>query len=317
MKKMLILLMALAILAPAFADDAKVLPKGVLRLTFVFASNSFDESYGDDGELGPGAGYGEVTALVLGTALEYGVTDQIAAAVQWTPAYVVSSSFENDPVPTSDANANGLADLFIGAKVQIIGAKGFIPNEMFRLAFAAGALVPLDNPDWQAEVDHALAAEDYKVNSPSTQAIGLGFRAYFDWVINKMFYLNLYNQTIFYLPVTKGAFEVPVVTENEYEYGYKLTFEVEPHFDYSFSDKVSVSAGVPVTFTMGPQLEIDGAPSATNPEYYILSVSPSASVFVMAFIPFELKAGYTLPLLGKNSAAASTLVFQLKTFLKF
>ncbi len=315
MRKVLTLLLVLAALAPAFADDAKVLPKGVFRLSFVFARNAFNQEFNDDGDL-VDSGYGEVTALTVGTAVEFGVTDQITAAVQWAPAYIFSSSFENDPVPTSDANANGLADLFVGAKFQIIGANGFIPNETFRLAFAPGVLIPLDNPDWQAEVNHALAAEDYKVSSPSTQAIGLGFRAYFDWVLNKMFYLNLYNQTIFYLPVTKGAFEVPVVTENEYAYGYKLIFEAEPHFDYSFSDKVSVSVGVPVTFTMTPDYEVDGsvvADTATS----LLTASPSASVFVMAFMPFEFKAGYTLPILGQGTSAASTLVLQLKTFLKF
>jgi hypothetical protein len=66
---------------------------------------------------------------------------------------------------------------------------------------------------------------------------------------------------------------------------------------------------------MTPETEVDGVglDNAGN----ILTVSPSASIFVMAFIPFELKAGYTLPILGTNKDAASTLVFQLKTFLKF
>ena len=35
------------------------------------------------------------------------------------------------------------------------------------------------------------------------------------------------------------------------------------------------------------------------------------------FMPFEFKAGYTLPILGQGTSAASTLVIQLKTFLKF
>ncbi len=316
MKKFLVLLLVLAALAPAFADDAKVLPKGVFRLSFVFARNSYDQNYNGDGELVANPA-GEVAALALGTAIEFGVSDQITAAVQWTPAWVFSSSLEN----VANANANGLADLFVGAKIQIMGANGYIPNETFRLSFAPGVLIPLDNPDWDAEVANAIGGDEFKISSPSIQALGLGFRAYFDWVLSKMFFLNFYNQTIFYMPVTKSAF-VPgapptVAPEMEYKYGYKLTFEAEPHFDYSFSDKVSVSVGVPVTFTMGPQLEIDGTPSATNPEYYILSASPSASVFVMAFMPFEFKAGYTLPILGQSTSAPSTLVLQLKTFLKF
>ncbi len=311
MKKFLVLLLVLAALAPAFADDAKVLPKGVFRLSFVFASNTYDESYDANGDLAA-ATYGEISALSLGTAVEFGITDQITAAIQWTPAYVVSSTVETPPVP-GDANVNGLMDLFVGAKFQILGANGFIKNDIFRVAFAPGALIPLpDNTDWAAEFANAIGGDPYKLASPSIQAMGLGFRAYFDWVLSKMFYLNLYNQTIFYLPVTKAGF---ATAEAEYEYGYKLTFEVEPHFDYSFSDKVSVSVGVPATFTMKPEVVVGGV--GQDNASYILTASPSASVFVMTFIPFEFKAGYTLPLLGKNADAASTLVLQLKTFLKF
>ena len=94
MKKLVFMLMALAVLAPGFADDAKVLPKGVFRLSFVFARNAFDESYDASGDLVPSA-YGEVEALTVGTAVEFGVTDQITAAIQWTPAWVFSSSFRS------------------------------------------------------------------------------------------------------------------------------------------------------------------------------------------------------------------------------
>lgn len=311
MKKFLVLLLVLAALAPAFADDAKVLPKGVFRLSFVFASNAYDQVFDDNGDLIDNP-TGEVTALALGTAIEFGVTDQITAAVQWTPAWVFSSSIEAVP----DANANGLADLFLGAKIQVLGSNGLISNENLRFAFAPGLLLPLDDPDWAQEVANMMGGDEYKVQSPSIRAIGLGFRAYFDWVLSKMFFLNLYNQTIFYLPVTKIDSLSTYPTESEFAYGYKLTFEAEPHFDYSFSDKVSVSVGVPVTFTMTPDYEVDGvvvADSATS----LLTASPSASVFVMAFMPFEFKAGYTLPILGQGTSAASTLVLQLKTFLKF
>lgn len=315
MKKALFILLALALLAPAFADDAKVLPAGVFRTSFVFARNAYDQAYDADGDLIPNPGVGAVSALTLGAAIEFGITDQITGALQWTPAYVISSSFENNPYGTGELNANGFMDLFVGAKLQILGAKGFIQNETFRLAFAPGVLIPIpDNTDWLAEAAKIGGAEDIKIASPSDQAIGLGFRAYFDYVISKMFFVNLYNQTIFYLPVNLTSLSSPV-TEEEYKYGYKLTFEVEPHFDYSFSDKVSVSAGVPLTLTMKPESTVDGA--TLDPASHILTVSPSASIFVMAFIPFELKAGYTLPLLGQNTSAASTLVLQLKTFLKF
>ena len=273
--------------------------------------SAFDEVYDANGDTQANP-QGAVSAMVLGTAIEYGVTDQITAAVQWAPGYVFSSSIENDPVPGAQAHAKGLADLFIGAKFLIVGENGYVKNDNIRVAFAPGMMIPLEDPDYAAELARALGGEDYKVASPSLQAVGLGFRAYFDWVLSKMFYINLYNQSIFYLPVTKDAFGAP---EAEYEYGYSLTFEVEPHFNYALSDKVNIGIGVPVNYNMKPEVVVNG--TGLGNESYILTINPGASVFVMAGLPFEIKGSYSMPLAGKNSNVASALAFQVKAFLKF
>ncbi|HSV56586.1 MAG TPA: hypothetical protein VLH39_05695, partial [Magnetospirillaceae bacterium] len=168
--------------------------------------------------------------------------------------------------------------------------------------------------DWVEEAAAAGAGDEFKISSPSLRAVGLGFRAYFDWVISELFFLNLYNQTIFYLPVEKDNILTPGV-ENEYEDGYSLTFEIEPHFNYALSDSLSVSAGVPLTWTMRPETVIDGV--GNDEPFSLLTVSPSVSAFVMTTLPIELEVGYTLPLAGRNAPAAGTLVVQLKTFLRF
>lgn len=322
MRKLLTLLLVLAILAPAFADDAKVLPKGVFRTYFVFASDASDQAYGSDGEKQDSA---EMSSLSLGVAVEYGVTDQISAAIQWTPAYIFNSKIDPSPlaggippfVPPlpGDVNFDGLADLFVGAKVQILGPDGFVPNEAMRFALALGALIPLDNPDWDEETTAALGGDDYKISSPSNQAVGLGFRLYFDYILSEMFFLNLYNETIFYLPTEQASILAPT-TEVEYKYGYKATFEFEPHFEYPLGDGFTVSAGLPATFVMTPEVVEDGVGDGLPT--YILKLNPNVSAFIMTpILPIEVKASYAFPLLGKNTSASSTLVFQLKAYLKF
>lgn len=318
MRKVLTLLLVLTILAPAFADDAKVLPKGVFRTYFVFASDSSDEAYDPDGEKQDSA---EMSSLSLGVAVEYGVTDQISAAVQWTPAYIFNSKIDPSPLSGApfflpgDVNFDGLADLFVGAKAQILGPDGFVPNEALRFALALGVMIPLDNPDWDEETTAALGGEDYKISSPSKQAIGLGFRLYFDYILSKMFFLNLYNETIFYLPTEQAGILTPT-TEVEYKYGYKATFEFEPHFEYPLGDGFTVSAGLPATFVMTPESKEDGV--GMDDAAYILKLNPNVSAFIMTpILPIEVKASYAFPLLGKNQSASSTLVFQLKAYLKF
>lgn len=308
MRKVLILLLALTILAPVFADDAKILPKGVFRTYFVFASDTADKAYDEDGDKQDTE---EISSLSLGVAVEYGVTDQITAAMQWTPAYIFSSSIEG----MDTANFNGLMDLFVGAKAQILGPEGFVPNEAMRFALALGVMIPLDNPDWEEEFDNMIGGDDFKISSPSNQAFGLGFRLYFDYILSEMFFLNLYNETIFYLPTEQASVFAPT-TEVEYKYGYKATFELEPHFEYPLGDAVTLNAGLPATFVMTPETEADGV--GMDNAAYILKLNPSVSAFVVTpILPIEVKASYAFPLLGKNTSASSTLVFQLKAYLKF
>ena len=107
-----------------------------------------------------------------------------------------------------------------------------------------------------------------------------------------------------------------VGTDAEIEYGYDLTLEVEPHFEKMIADGFRLGIGVPATLTMSPETKEDG--TGQDDESYLLTVGPNVSLFLMNFfIPTELKVGYTLPLLGKNDDALNTIVFQVKTYMKF
>ena len=85
----MLLLLALVVIGTAlFADDALVLPKGVMRvrLTNTYALwirlTMIPESLQDDRE---------VKMDILGAAFELGMTDQITLGIQWAPGYTVWS----------------------------------------------------------------------------------------------------------------------------------------------------------------------------------------------------------------------------------
>ncbi len=272
------------------------------------ANNSFDEMYDEDGDT-VDAPLGETSVWATGIALEYGITDQITAALQWTPAWVFSSSLEN----ADDANLNGLADLFIGAKVQIIGPNAFVTNDSMRFAAAAGILVPVTQYDADDELEAMMDGDEYTLAPPSNQAFGYGFRLYYDYLITDSFWINLYNETIFYAPVDKKEFGG---AEKEYKYGYDLTLEIEPHYDYKVNDTLTLSAALPFTYNMMPESEEDGV--GQDDESNLLTIGPNVSAFWTGGpLPLELEVGYALPLMGKNDAAAKTFSVIFKSYMKF
>ena len=119
MKRILVLILLVTVASFAFADDALVLPKGVLR-TYVTGAYGFATSYYDqDGEKQDMAGLYEGYKIInLGGALEFGVTDWVSAAVQWAPGWNLWSEFDKPTFPLDDnARANGPFDIFAGAKI--------------------------------------------------------------------------------------------------------------------------------------------------------------------------------------------------------
>ncbi|MDR2552274.1 MAG: hypothetical protein LBD31_03790 [Treponema sp.] len=204
MKKLLTFVLVAAVLGgAAFADDAKVMPKMVGRVylapTFSFAPGGYDkdgsyEKYDD----------GSVKLFNLGLAVEYGVIDWITAAVQWAPGWTPWSdtSAVTAPLGFDDSNVNGVADLFVGAKIQFLGPKAPLVTETFRAAIAPGVIIPLPGPDFPAEFKEAAQGNKATLSSMDNHVFATGARLYFDWQINDKFFINLYNETLVY-PVKK------------------------------------------------------------------------------------------------------------------
>ncbi|MDR0402200.1 MAG: hypothetical protein LBH35_01270, partial [Treponema sp.] len=209
MKKVVFFALALILASGAvFGDDAKAMPKMVGRLwiapTFAFAPGAYDT----DGDYNTyGSGDGELKMFNLGFALEYGIIDWITAAIQWAPGVTVWSEVDNAQLKTfgSSVNVNGVADLFVGAKIQIAGEKAPLKTDRVRLALGPGVKIPLPGQDFADQVVNAGTGDAVTAANVDKHVFGLGARVYFDYIFNEHFFINLYNETIFY-PV-KGAID--------------------------------------------------------------------------------------------------------------
>jgi hypothetical protein len=305
---------------PLFADDALVLPAGVLRAYVVPAYAWADKQYDNDGkakdiEIVPGT-TDKVSLFNLGFAAEYGVTDWLTAAVQWTPGWYAWSDIKTSPSLGQNFNINGVDDLFAGAKIQIVGEKGLVANKDFRFAVAPGIKIPLPDVDWKQQQKNLAAGDDATVYSLGKHALGLGVRGFFDYVIDEMFFVNFYTEYI-YLFERKNVAVSPSLLKQDINYGYELTLELEPHFQYAIADGIRVGAGLPLTYTTTPKVKYDGI-AADDTDTTLLSLRPNVSVsFMKTFIPIEAKLQFALPLMGKNSALMNAIDLELRAYLKF
>jgi len=288
MKKLLILGLTLLVISSAlFADDAKVMPTRVGRIylapSFVYGTQYFDDegSREDSGQT--------LKVFNLGAALEYGVINWITAALQWTPGINLWSDIDKEGSDDT-INAFGVGDLFVGAKMQILGSAGLMKNDNLRLAFALGVKVPLPGPDYEDQFKNMMAGDAYTGGNVDRHVLGLGLRTYFDYIINDNFFINFYNQFIYFpmkgdlekaglaeyatlymtnanLAATSAALGIPNHSiDGEVSYGYDLTFELEPVFSIPVAPGTIFSAGLPINYQTFPGKKYDFSASGPSEE---------------------------------------------------
>jgi hypothetical protein len=320
MRKVLVFLLLAAIAIPIFADDALVLPAGVLRLYVVPVYAMADKMYDNSGkaqDIAFGLATAKLSLFNLGFAAEYGVTDWMSAALQWTPGWYAWSDLALTPSLPVNFNVNGYDDLFAGAKIQIVGEKGLVENKQFRFAVAPGVKIPLADVDWEQQQKNLVAGDDTTITSLAKHALGVGARGYFDYVIDDMFFVNLYSEYI-YLFERKNVETNPFsLTKENINWGYELTFEIEPHFQTMIADGIQFEAGLPLTYTTTPTQQVNGV-DVPDSDTALLSIRPNVSVFFLKSpIPIEAKLQYALPIMGKNTFNISAIDLELRAYLKF
>ena len=316
MKRILILALLAAFVMPMFADDAKVLPAGVIRPTFAYINNMYDSEYDIDGDK---SDTDKVTMNILGAALEFGITDSISFAAQWVPGYTFAS--ESEATGAENLNLNGFHDLFLGAKVQILGDRGFVKNDKMRFAAALGAVIPLNTYDGAEEYTNFTGGE-YTLKSISKDAFGLGFRLYYDIIVIPDFYVNFYAQYIQYFETEKET-DVHTTAGNggnvvTYDFNpkFSLDLEIEPNYTFKFNEGNKLSIAVPLKFAYTPDYEVGGS-SIDDTSTSLFSIAPSVNFFTTALvIPMDFKVQYSIPVYGVNASASKQLIIQWKLYAK-
>ncbi|MFP3040950.1 hypothetical protein LQZ19_03905 [Treponema primitia] len=339
-----------------FADDAKVMPARLGRFylapTYAFGPGVYDwtnpstgkkesgyHSYDDDeGAL--------KSAFNLGFALEYGIIDWITGAIQWAPGVTIASDVDA-AVGTSDVNANGLADIFVGGKIQIIGENAPVKSSQLRFAVGPGVKIPLPGPDFKEQAKNATKGDDVTASNGDYHVLGAGARLYFDYLINKNFFIDLYSEFLFYpikQDLEESGFKEYKTLEGykasfanadaEVSYGYDLTFELEPAFTTTISPAKPIifTAGLPINYkyTPGKSYSVSGIPVPAYATAFekaldaiggdptqILTLKPNVSFFFLSWpLPTEFKLSYSVPVWGENLMAKHSITLQVKAYFR-
>ncbi|ULQ59284.1 hypothetical protein K7I13_12410 [Brucepastera parasyntrophica] len=322
MKRILSIGMLLAMCCTwmVFADDAKTMPARVGRF-YVAPSFSFvNGAYDDDGELDKfGDDEGAVKVFNLGFALEYGILDWLTAALQWAPGWTIWSDVDTvvNPLATDQKiNINGVYDLFLGAKIQIIGEKAPVKSSMFRLAIAPGIKIPLPGTDFDDQYENLMKGDDVTIQNADKHVFAFGGRFYFDFIIHPMFFINLYSEFIYYPVKGKADNIIYHLGDLDTEYGFDLTFELEPHFEMAF-DAGTLGIGLPLNYTMFADKKYDTVGIDDVTDASLLKLSPNiAFMLTKIALPLEFKLTYAIPLYGMNYNALNTVSLQIRLYFR-
>jgi len=313
MKRIILFLLICTLAAPLVAEEAKPRPKGMLR-TYIIPAYSFAFSEFDADAKSRDAA---VQATSLGLAVEYGLLDWLALSIHWAPLWTFWSDFEED----DNLHINGLHDIDFGVRFQLIGDKSLIADsDKIRLAASVVLRFPWVSADWKDESENFIARDDYKEVDPDKHAWGIGGRLYFDYVFTQAFFLNFYTEFIKffdkdYEDVNLDTYGDPV--HDDYNYGWDLTFEIEPTLEYALTEGVHIGASLPVNIKFTPDVSVDGT-SQNDTATYLLMFGPEISIyFPKMFIPTEFRLSYLHPLLGRNSPATHEFGLYIQSYVQF
>lgn len=351
MKKFLVLLLLVAMVAPIFADDAKVLPARIGRLYIVPAYSMWSQGFDADGEKQDNS-YGDASAFNVAAALEYGITDIISFGLKYVPGYVISTNFADSD--TLDGTGTSGAD--VGFKIQLMGPNAPMQSDTMRFAVVPGVNIPFAKYDAEAEATAMNAGDSFSAGGVSNSSLGFGLQASFDYVVSDSLYINLFSEFRGYMPAdfvqagitpyatyaasaaaAYAGYSAVIAEPGEVKYGYDLTVELDPGYDTSLGGGMNLSAGLALTYDYNPgQSFVDDYSTGLASAYdalstgieeaitdalaedsYSFTVTPNVGLFLTGLpIPMEFNLDASIPVMGKNTSASTTVLLTWKTYFK-
>ena len=340
MKKILLLVAAIMVIGPAttlFADHAKLMPENVGRVYLAPIYTSTSNVFNDDGDR-KGTTLG-MEMWNVGFAWEHGVLSWMTAAIQWTPGYTVHSKVASLGEAT---NVNDMGDVFVGAKIQVVGSTALVASDDMRIGIAPGLKVPLTKVDFKKEAEKfAGGNNDFTANRVDKHVLAAGGRLYFDYLFTKEFFVNFYNETIIYVQKGKlknhdliaGGAVLFGAADSDVDYKYQLTFEIEPNYTLEFAPKTTIEFGLPISYVVNPAPDFNysvadkaiidvvggvaGMSLSGTKKSEVVTVKPTVGLFFMYWpLPIEFKFAYFMPVWGKNANASNTMSAQVRVYYK-
>jgi len=332
MKKFLLFILIFPLMGAAtslFADHARVMPKNVGRIYFAPSYQWGNKAFDNDASR---ASTGRpIEMFNLGLVLEHGVATWVTAALQWAPGQNFYSDIGLGATGSSDLKDMG--DLFVGAKMQIVGPLAPVKSEKIRFSFAPGVKIPLtSDPDFTKEYTKMASGDDFTASKIDKHVLSPGWRLYFDYLFTKEFFVNFYNETLLYpgkgglknYDLTAGGIINSLGGGGDVSYGYDLTFEVEPNYTFKLSSSTDLELALPINYkaTPAPVFELFGGAANALPalesgakKSQNLTVRPTVGVFFKGWaLPTEFRLGYFAPVWGKNTNANNTISAQIRIY---
>jgi hypothetical protein len=279
-----------------FGEDARIPKAKSGRSDTVIGFSFYPQQWDNNGGK---ADVPRAHVLTVGQRIEYSFTGYLSGVFDWSPTQNILSSTDD---PASPA-ANGTYDIALGARFQIAGLNAPVKTEHFRLTAAPGVIIPfpdLNLPFWKVDADEKR----------SNNACGFGGSVSFDIDLSKLFFLNLYGEFYAY----------PIKNKASINHGWGAAFEIEPHFETAIANVV-LRAGLPVSYAPSPEKKING--TGNSLDSHALSLSPVIALRVTSPLSILLKRPpsqrefslrYTLPILGRNTAALHSVTLGITAF---
>jgi hypothetical protein len=221
MKKTTIVLVLLFFGYGLFANDARVLPLGIGRVSI---NPSYSFVTGEYDDLRNFIRHDEVSTRLfnLGFALDYGLFNWITASVQWAPGWTSWSD--------ESAAPNDISELFAGAKIQLLGVQAPFRSDEFRFLITPGVFIPL--------LDNHIFA--------------VGARFHFDWAFNRNFFVTLSNETLFYPGNQDFSNTGPGFYDINEDVNYSLRFGIGSVFTTPITNGINFTVGLPASYRFLP-----------------------------------------------------------------
>ncbi|MCL2481494.1 MAG: hypothetical protein FWF38_07270 [Spirochaetaceae bacterium] len=269
------IILSIMIMGTAFAEEAALVPGNTLRVTFVPSFGFQIQTW--DWE---GVSTDEVMFASLGLGLEFGPADWVNFQLLWIPGINVYSKI-------SDGDYGNMTDLFLGVKIGLWAQEGALfESDKIRFSFAPGMKMPLGgfNATEKAET----------VREPDQHLWGSVLRLYLDYIINPLFFVNVYLEGIYY---PKQWTYNPAYKTHLVEHPIDINSELEVHFRYPLKNSaIALKGGLSAAFFIAPVMN-SRDDDATN--QYCFS---TGMYFATEFSPsFDLALRYRFPITGINT----------------